>query len=249
MADRQEEQSTESDYVQQHENITSVIRISSILRPLMDKHKIVSATLPNSTDFFNTALLKLDPDNDVLAIDELHPEKGHDLIQKAGRITLHMQYEGMDVNFTINLKNIGNENGIAYYELEFPKSIRYLQRRNSYRVPVSAANEILVELTTKDKKSYQGELHDISTGGMCIRFPKKLEFPLELEGEELECGITFFSRQKMKCAFKVCHTWVNTSSNNLHIGGFFIQLDRIQHRAIEKFVAELQRKARQKIAR
>jgi c-di-GMP-binding flagellar brake protein YcgR len=239
----------DEDYKQQYEIITSTLRVVAILRPLLEKHALLTATLPNSNQFFTTALLKINADTSSLFIDELHPQKGHHLLLKASRITLRTQLGGVDVNFSMALKNTGTENGIAYYELSFPENIRYRQRRSSYRVPVSSATSIPVNLITADDNSFDGELHDISAGGMCIRLPKKKAEPFANNTDEIKCTILLPDKSHIKCLFKICHSQLHEPSNNFHIGGNFLQLETAQHRAIERFVIELQRRSRQKVSR
>ncbi|MBL1277391.1 MAG: flagellar brake protein [Ectothiorhodospiraceae bacterium] len=243
------EDQSDIDYSQQHENITSPARISSLLRPLMAQHAIISATIAESTQFFNTALLAVDPERDVLIIDELNPKTGHSLFINTRRITLHTLLEGVDVSFTVDLIKEDSENGIAFYEVQFPETIRYLQRRCSFRVPVSAADTIPVEIHTKEKSVHAGEISDISTEGMCIRLPKKQNIGLENNTEESQCIIQLSDKRNIQCTFRICHSSQHEPSNNIHIGGHFERLDKIQKRAIERFVIELQRKNRQKMNR
>jgi len=251
MADRApaKNSTADNDYTQQYETVTSTARISMVLRPLMERHTIITATLPGSNRFFNTALLSIDIQDATITIDGLHPQEGHALFLKVGRLTLHTTYEGVDVSFTVNLKRADSENNMAFYVIDFPESIRYLQRRNAFRVPVSAAKEIIVEIRTVDEKLFTGELSDISAGGMCIRFPKKKELGLSHHTKETQCCIYLPDKRKIRCTFKVCHSNYLEVSNSLHIGGSFERLDKIQRRTIERFVIELQRLARKSLAR
>ena len=158
-------------------------------------------------------------------------------------------YEGVDVNFSVKLKRADSENGMAFYVIDFPESIRYLQRRNAFRVPVSAAKEIKVDIETSGKRLFSGELSDVSAGGMCVRFAKTKELDLSNQKEETQCCIHLPDKRKIRCIFKVCHSNYLEASNSLHIGGSFEQLDKIQHRTIERFVIELQRSARKSLSR
>ncbi|HHI94378.1 MAG TPA: hypothetical protein ENK04_12830 [Gammaproteobacteria bacterium] len=251
MVDRSPAQRTtaDNDYTQQYETVTSTARISMVLRPLMEKHAIITATLPGSSHFFNTTLLSIDLQDATITIDGLHPPEGHALFLKIGRLTLHTTYEGVEVNFTVNLKRSDSENNMAFYVIDFPESIRYLQRRNAFRVPVSAAKEITVEIKTKDGTLFTGELSDISAGGMCVRFAKKKEIALSNHTAETQCCIYLPDKRKIRCVFKVCHSNYLETNNSLHIGGSFEHLDKTQRRTIERFVIELQRLARKSLAR
>lgn len=249
MVNRSSDNDADDEYTQQYETITSSVRIVTLLRPVMERHTVITATLPDSNKFFNTALLDINPDNATLIIDELNPNAGHDLFINTKRVTLRTMHEGVEINFTVNLIKSGSDNGIAFYEIELPESIRYLQRRNSFRVPVSGANIIKIEIHTENKNIFTGELSDISADGMCIRFPKTKENSFENDSKNTQCIIKLPKNQKIKCAFKICHAVTHDPSNSLHIGGHFEHLDKIQRRAIERFVIELQRENRKKMVR
>lgn len=237
----------DSDYTQQYETITSALRISALLRNAMERHVIITATLPGSKHFFNTAFLSTDHEKGMLVIDELNPKAGHGLFIEAGKITLHIMLDGVEMNFTVSLTKTGSENNIAFYELEFPGSIRYLQRRNSFRVPVSAANKIDVEIFTAENKTFTGELSDISAEGMRVRFSNKKNSALEDITEETQCLIKLPDKRQINCAFTIRHSINDKESNSLYIGGHFENIDKIQRRAIERFVSELQRLNRKKM--
>lgn len=243
------QQMAEDEYTQQFELIESETRILSVLRPLLDKHTILTATLADSSRFFNTAFLKIDADKGEIVIDELHPSEGNRLFTQAGRLTLSCQLEGIDVNLTTELLQSGNENGVPFYVLKFPESIRYLQRRDAYRVPVSAAKSIAVQITDAKNTTYQGELQDISAGGLCIRFPQKKSPPAELSQQETQCTISLPDKRQISCTLIICHSNPHEPSNTIHVGGRFERLDKIQSRAIERFVVELQRMSRKEMAR
>jgi c-di-GMP-binding flagellar brake protein YcgR len=215
----------------------------------MEGHAVITATFAGSNLFFNTAFINIDPDKGILVIDELKPNTGHDLLTNAQCITLQTANGGVEINFTVDLKNSGSDNGVAFFELEYPESIRYLQRRNSFRVPVSGANKIDVEINSGNKNIITGELSDISAEGMCIRLPKRKNIPLDDYPAELQCVIRLPKKQQIKCAFKVCRSAVNDETNIVHIGGHFERIDKIQRRAIERFVIELQRESRKKMTR
>jgi c-di-GMP-binding flagellar brake protein YcgR len=235
------------DYTQQHETITSPLRISTLLRNAMERHVIITATLPGSKHFFNTAFLSTDHEKGILVIDELHPKVGHGLFIETGTIALHIMLDGIEINFTAALTKAGSAKNIAYYELGFPDNIRYLQRRNSFRVPVSAANKIDVEIYTVEKKMFSGELSDVSAEGMRVRFSNKKNADLEDITEELQCLIKLPDKRQINCAFNICHSITDKESNSLYIGGHFERIDKIQRRSIERFVNELQRLNRKKL--
>lgn len=233
---------------QTHETITSAVHITSLLKPLENKIDLLTLTLPNTDTSYKSTLLSVDKNKKLLVLDRLTPKGGHEQLIKSRQLTIQVSHKGADIVFTTTMNETEPEKIMPRYELNFPDSIQYLHRRNSYRVTVRNNTEMVVEIQTNNE-SFQGELHDISTEGMCIRFPNEIDIPRNTDPTEVKCVINFADNQELKCTFNICHTYLHEHSKDFRIGGNFQYLDKIQKRAIERFVAELQRKAQKTMVR
>lgn len=236
-------------YQQQYEDVSSPIRIAAILRPLQQQHIILSVALPGAKRLYNSTLLEIDPEQGFLLLDELNPGDGHALISQASRIGLTAHREGIEIKMLLDLNEVGSDKGIAFYKTDFPKTIRYRQRRNSFRITISAAQRIPVELSDEQDRTFSGELQDISAEGMCLRLPLKTAIPETDSSVPLNYTITLPGRKMISGQFVARHAVIHEASRCHHIGGHFEQPDRAQARAIERFVIELQREERRKAAR
>ncbi len=233
---------------QTHETITSAARISSLLKPLENKIDLLTLTLPNTDTSYKSTLLSVDTNKKLLVLDRLTPKGGHEQLIKSRQLTIQVSHKGAEIIFTTTMDGAEPEKIMPRYELNFPDSIQYLHRRNSYRVTVRNNSEMVVEIQTNNK-SFQGELHNISTEGMCIRFPKEIDLPQDEDPTEVQCIVKLPNDDELKCTFNICHTYIHQHSKDFRIGGNFQHLDKIQKRALEKFVAELQRKAQKTMLR
>ena len=238
-----------SDITQSHETITSAVRITALLKPLENKIDLLILSLPNTGTSYKSTLLSVDANKKLLVLDRLTPKDGHDLLIDAKQVTIQISHKGAEVIFTTTLNETRPEKIMPRYELIFPDSIQYLHRRNTYRVTVRNDTEMVVEIQTNNNESFQGELHNISTGGMCIRFPKEIDIPQDEDPTEVQCIVMLPNNDELKCAFNIRHTYTHEHSKDFRIGGTFQHLDKIQKRALEKFVAELQRKAQKTMVR
>ncbi len=234
---------------QEHETITSAVRITALLKPLENKTDLLTLALPNTDISYKSTLLSVDTNKNILVLDRLTPKDGHDLLIKSRKLTIQVAHKGAEVVFTATLNDTKPEKIMPRYELIFPDSIQYLHRRNSYRVTVRNDSEMAVEIQTNNNESFQGELHNISTEGMCIRFPKGIDIPQDEDPTEVQCIVKLPNDEELKCAFNICHTYTHDHSKDFRIGGTFQRMDKIQRRALEKFVAELQRKAQKTMLR
>jgi len=226
-----------------HETITSSTRIATLLKPLENKTDLLVLTIPNSDSSYKSTLLNVDIDNNILVLDRLTPKDGHDLLIDSRQALIQIAYKGADITFTTALNETKPEKIMPRYELIFPESIQYLHRRNSYRVTLRNDIDMSVEIQTSNDECFQGELHNISTEGMCIRFPREVDVPQDKESSEVQCVVTLADDQELKCGFNICHTYFHDRSKDFRIGGSFQYLDKTQKRALEKFVIELQRRA------
>ncbi len=246
MAQRQAEG---NGYQQQYEEVTSATRITAILRPLQQQHSIVSIAIPSAKYLYNSTLLEVNPEQAYLLLDELHPREGHSQLSTSSKIGLSARREGIEIKMILEISEIGVDNGVAFYKVPFPTIIRYRQRRRTFRVPVSAAQSIHVELADERGNAFYGELQDISAEGMCVRFPPKTAIPEGEKAQILTCTITLPDKKRVQGHFTLRRITQHEPSRNIQVGGRFEQLDKVQARAIERFVLEIQRESRRKMSR
>ena len=231
------------------EIIIASARIAALLKPLENKTDHLVLTIPNSDASYKTTLLEVDTDNSLLVLDRLTPKDGHDLLIDSRQPTIQISHKGADITFTTTLNDTKPEKVMPRYELNFPESLRYLHRRNTYRVTLRNDNEMSVDITTRNNQCFQGKLHNISTEGMCIQFPKEINISQDNESTEVQCILTLADDEELKCGFKICHTYFHDHSKDFLIGGSFQNLDKTQKRALEKFVIELQRRVQKTMIR
>jgi len=244
-----QQQAEENGYQQQYEEVTSTTRIAAILRPLQQQHSIVSIAIPSAKSLYNSTLLEVNPEQGYLLLDELHPREGHARLSTSSKIGLSAHREGIEIKMILEISEIGSDNGVAFYKVLYPKIIRYRQRRRTFRVPVSAAQSIPVELADEQGNAFYGELQDISAEGMCVRFPPKTAIPEEEKAQALICTITLPDKKRVQGRFILRRITLHEASRNVQVGGSFEQLDKAQARLIERFVLEIQRESRRKMSR
>ncbi len=246
MAQRQAEG---NGYQQQYEEVTSATRITAILRPLQQRHSIVSIAIPSAKCLYNSTLLEVNPEQGYLLLDELHPREGHSQLSTSSKIGLSAHREGIEIKMILEISEIGTDNGVAFYKVPFPTIVRYRQRRRTFRVPVSAVHAIPVELVDEQGNAFYGELQDISAEGMCVRFPPKAAIPEGDKAQILTCTITLPDKKRVQGCFILHRITLHEPSRNIQVGGSFEQLDKVQARLIERFVLEMQRESRRKMSR
>jgi len=239
------EESSFDNYDPQYQIITAKPRINTLLRPIVDKHNLVTITFPDVPDAFSSILLKADPDADELVIDALHPPNGNQILGNLGFLDLDTQLEGVHVQFRAIFKKTDTDKGTTCLVFTYPESVKYRQRRQAFRAQVSPTYNISVDLQSEKGIKGNGQLLDISVGGMCVRFPLGKGYDEKLRNDTVISNMYLPDDTQIQCRIKITHTFQHETSNSLHAGMQFVNLDKVQYRMIEKFVANLQRKKRQ----
>ena len=233
-------------YEAQSERIADRVRISSVLRRILEKRSLLTVSISGNGTTYNCAILEINPDQDYLILDELSPKAGHALVSKASDLVIVARSEGVETRFTSNVQDIGLDNGVAYYRLPLPSNIHYFQRRAHYRAPVGIAKEISVILTRGNDEIISGSLHDVSVGGVGIRFRKSAPENIQ-EGETIpRCVIHFPGGDEFICSVESRTMRHSVNGNYRVLGVRFIGLSGPQRTKIQHFVADLDREIRKK---
>lgn len=159
-------------------------RIASILRDLDHKLTLVSVRLEQEGPLYNSALVRLDPDQRLLYLDELTPSEGHQKAQPETEIRVFASLRGVAVRFSTRIQQVEQEADGALYACPYPETLQYLQRRDTFRVHIPLSQRPVVELHADHLPApVQGEMVDLSAQGMCV------ELTLDV-ADQLEPGTT-----------------------------------------------------------
>jgi c-di-GMP-binding flagellar brake protein YcgR len=233
----------------QPQHIGTHAQITGLLRRLMDAHALVHITLPGENEYWLSAVIDVHAQDGYLLLDELTPHDGNARMAQARRVIVSAQVQGVDISFTSQLLGQGTSDGLVYYRLAFPEQVRYWQRRASYRARVGAASVIPVMMQRADRATLQGELFDISSGGVGTRH-KKSEGIVPMLGEVWEhCQLHLPDGQDIVCALEIRFIGRGEQSASLRLGGRFVDITRPQLKQVENFVAALERERLRKARR
>src|SRR5690606_23737999 len=129
-------------------------------------------TLPDSRRNYHSAILRLEPEEGYLLLDELHPREGHERLLIHRRLQASAMVQGVELRFRAQVQATGEESRIAFYRLGFPEELVYVQRRSSFRVPVPEEARLLARLEGKSERALSVRITDLSEGGVAVEFPK-----------------------------------------------------------------------------
>jgi len=234
---------------EENEFITLPAQIAGVLKRLQEAHVLLRITIPGENQAYLSALLEVHPVDGYLLLDELNPPEGNAVLQRARRLGVSAQLQGVDISFTTDLIDAGSSAQIAYYRLAMPQGMRYQQRRTSYRARINLARLIPVLLTRDDGATLEGQLFDISVGGIGTRHKPGKTIDIQQGGVWDECIIRLDGNQEIRGALEVCFIGEDSRSRQMRLGGKFLNLTRPQTKIIENFVAALERDWLKKLRR
>ncbi len=228
------------------EVITNPARIRGVISNIHKSRNLLNVTIPGDKNQYNSIILDIDADKSILTLDELNPEEGHSHFLTKKTAIISTTINGVDIRFQVNLHNVATSNDIAYYIVGVPGKLDYHQLRAYHRVPIGL-NSIPVLLIQDDKDVLEGELRDISSGGVSIRFT--INLPKNIKRGTLfpTCMIELDNKDKISSKLEIRFIGKPDDSKHTLIGARFVGMDKPQQRTVERFVAKLDRELRRKI--
>lgn len=227
------------------ETLTLPARIIGLLKRLKDQRGLLSLTLGGQPEEFLTAIIEINPGDNVMVLDELKPGHGHERLLQLRQLHASAHVDGVSLNFDARLLGSGEKDGAIYYRIALPTALHYIQRRASHRVQLSAAANSKVETTLKGLTIPPGLLTDISTGGIGARYSRNL--PSELKnGDVVQCVFPLPGLPGQPFACEAIIRMIRHAAEThspARLGLEFQNLTKPQLRLLEKCIMDLQREA------
>lgn len=238
------------------DKITNAAQIIGILKKIHKRRAMLSISLVGATSGaekpYSSAILEIKSDgtHGHIIIDELTPKEGHDLLLKAGKLKARLQLDGITISFTTTLESSGSDAGIAFYTLAIPREIDSLQQRAHHRVRTSLAKPLTVDLTHADETVFQGEVYDLSVGGLSIKLKSDSGGATTLKPTDiLACSFTLPPREEIICKLEVRSIHATNQKNFIRIGVRFSNLPGTVQRLIQRYITSVEREQLKKMPR
>ncbi len=231
-----------SDYEDRIEQVTEPARLLGLLKNLQSKRTLLSVRIDDQSQYYTTALLKVDPQRELMYIDELVPRSGHERLQIGSKLHIVGLLDGVPTGFTTRVVSTDQQKGIAFYRVELPEKIDYQQKREFFRVYIGLGLTLRVRLTRdEDSAILSGRLLDISLGGFGALLPyndklKELDF-VTVNALDLP------DKQVISCKAQIRHIKPSPmrTDHSLHIGAHFNPLASRAEQTLFQAILTLQR--------
>jgi len=229
--------------------VTAPVEIAGILKRMHDMRALLHVSFPGGNEIWLSAVIEVRTAQNEFHIDELAPQDGNALLLRERRMVITAQMQGVDVRFAANLTGTGTSDGLVYYRFALPEGIRYWQRRASYRARVSAATVIPVVLRRNDDREFNGELLDISRGGIGMRIKSGKQVAPQPGERWEECRITPAGHPPIVTPVEIRFIAQDVRPGCFRMGLQFVDIPRPQLKHVENLVSHLEREALRKLRR
>lgn len=221
------------------------VEIMANLRQLQQSHDPLIITFHERNQRFQSYVIDVDRDRNLLIFDELMPSDGERYLLNGEAFNVEAFHEGVRVAWKCEQGvRIGEHEGARCYFSTLPTEVTYHQRRSAYRAPLKQAELIKIELAgDKLRTAIPGQLLDISATGCKLRMPGNISSSLQ-SGQVYERFTAKFPFGAMTTAIEVRHVQYEEKFDITFIGARFHRINGQEQRLVERFVYQLQREAR-----
>jgi len=212
--------------------------VCTLLRRVSEQRALLRVTLPDSRVTYHSAILRLEPDDGYLVLDELNPRQGHERLLVERRLHASAMVQGAEIRFGAELQAVGEQEAIAFYRVRLPDELVYLQRRASFRVHVPLSAPLAASFQWEEDDPLRGRVTDLSEGGVGVEFSCHVQLA---PGEILPCELHLPDGERLACDLEVRYAKAEESPQRMRMGGRFLELPPQQRKALARLVADLQR--------
>ncbi len=220
--------------------VTDPDQIIHLLNQARHTGTLLTTSFPGESGRFATAVLGVYDEYDLVALDEMTPRRGHDLLLEHGEIDLSGFMEGVDLRFKTELTESRTQDGVAFYMVIIPERLFYLQRRSDHRVsPASSGIPFQGYREQQGQQLLHGHLFDLSRNGVGVI----LQGIPTIQRGEIISGCTLPLSKEKTITFSVETRFISKNKRRgvTRLGCRFKKVDKETLKEIKTVVVHLER--------
>ena len=226
-----------------NEIITDSVLISVALDRAHHKHALLTLVLPGSNKHYLSVIVDIDYQANVLYIDLLKPEHGDLQLARSKKFSVYTKNQGIFISFESHfLRTVGKQEQKTHC-IQYPTQIRYLDHRDSHRIPVGRGLNVSVEFPQQQSASIVMRVADISMHGIGLITRYSVMQSLRAQNQTVfDCVIHFPDNIDWPCQLEFCqqHQYREDESY-LHVGSRFVNTTLKQRNTLSKQLRLLER--------
>lgn len=221
------------------EVITAESYIATLLQRLVSEGLLITVSFPhNPGSRYTTTVLRTLPAEGLFLLDDLFPQSLPEPIAEGAQLNLEARFEGASLDFSAELKSLREEQGLRFWYVKMPASIRYQQARTEHRVIVSSL-EIPVRLYLGEGVVQKGRLYDLCAQGVGIHLAKVAGLK---KGRPYRCSIDHSDDESVEVEIVLTRAEKVAGALPVQLGANLHNMSRQDMLQWQRFVAEIERR-------
>jgi c-di-GMP-binding flagellar brake protein YcgR len=156
--------------------VTDPAAIEVLLRRMIEQRSMLEAPLGSGESGFLSALLELDARRQTLILDASPHAHVERRVLQSEQLTFTSRVDKVNVRFSTGPFEKIQFEGMPAYRTGLPDELKYIQRREYFRITVPAAHPAYCQVVTAASadhppRDFRTRVHDISGGGVSLLVP------------------------------------------------------------------------------
>ena len=225
--------------------LNTPLEIAANLRLLLESHDPLIITFHERAQRFQSYVIEVDRETNVLALDEMIPRDGERFLTNGESFRVEGFHDGVRIAWESSEQmDIVDNDGQRLYRGPLPEEVIYHQRRNAFRAALKLAQLVDIEIGgDKLKSPLKGKLLDISATGCKLRFEGDVSERMQL-GQVYEQFVARLPFGAMTAPVELRYLHFEERVQTTFAGVRFHNMSGLVQRQVERFVYQLQREAR-----
>lgn len=224
---------------------TSAGDIYAVLKALQADRASVTIQFDGSKAVAASMVLDIDLKARRFRLDQFSTSDADKKAEAGSKFTMRASVNGIRVVAKdLEIHKIGKDDGGLYYDVNFPTSLLYMQRRDAFRAWVPGALAVKTVLTSSSyPKPVEGRIQNMSATGCRVIVDGQLTpMPEMMQRFHLSTYLPL-TDQDLSCEVSTAYSHYQPERNQTAIGLRFENLRRPDQVTINRFVIQLQREA------
>ena len=225
----------------QEDQIIKPDTIAAHLGRLQREHHLAKISIDGTSNSFNSMLVSIDAIKHTMLLDVLHPNEAHQQILKKKKFTFSVSYEGVKISFKGTIKKLVEDDGKPAYFINFPDTLIYHQRRQSFRAPIGKDTILPITLIDPESdKTCEGIILNISRGGLGLQFSHGIDYKFK----KFNLASSQFSTTeniKINCDIEIRNITDHPENKYTTVGVQFMNLEKEEKKKIQHFALKMER--------
>jgi c-di-GMP-binding flagellar brake protein YcgR len=218
------------------------------LQQLVEERSFVEVRFPGRSDSaYQSLILKVDPLERYLLIDELFPAHGAFFVTPGDEVEVTSVRRGIPVRFSSWIKAISLDEADGYpaYRLALPDSVEAKQRRKTFRVTVDVETGLKLRIRGPDGERQLCTVQDLSLGGLGFSCQGNLGEMLRANNQLKNSVLSIPGLPDISCDLEVRKfEFRRAPYRHTVVGSRFEGLGSAGEKQVEQFLVMLQRQTR-----